>query len=64
MLGKVAPLPLVAQRVSNHGLVPAFRQHGLKIGADEAGAARYQDHGSAIYGNADSGESCLMQQEH
>jgi hypothetical protein len=63
MLRQVAPLAVAAQRIGNHGFMAAPDQFGMKIGADEAGAASYQDHSHAIYGGPDGGESRLMQQE-
>ena len=63
MFGQVAPFALAAQRVGDHGFVSAPCQLGMQIGADEAGAASYQDHGGAIYEGADGDESRVMQQE-
>ena len=54
-LGEVAPFALAAQQVDHDGFVPAPRQRRLQVGADEAGAASYQDHGGAIYGSANGG---------
>jgi hypothetical protein len=38
-------------------------QFGMQIGADEARTTSYQDHGDAIYGAPNAGESRLMQQK-
>jgi hypothetical protein len=48
MLCQVAPLPQAAQRIGDHGFVPAPGQFSMQVGADEAGAASYQDHGRTI----------------
>src|SRR6185369_3209573 len=56
MLGEVAPFPLAAQTVHHDGLESAAHQGSLQVRADEAGAARDQDHGARYTGRGESAE--------
>ena len=49
VFGEVTPLAVATQGINDDGFMPAPKQFGLQVGADEAGAASYQDHGRAIY---------------
>ena len=51
VLGEVAPFAIGPEGVDDDGFVPAAQQRRLQVGADESGAASYQDHGCAIYGS-------------
>jgi hypothetical protein len=43
--------------------MPAPHQGRLQIGADESGAASYQDHGGVLYVPNGGWESCLYMKE-
>ncbi len=49
VFGEVAPFAVAAEAIDNDGFMPAAHQRRLQVGADESGAASYQDHGCAIY---------------
>ena len=48
---------VAAQDIHDNGFMPTPHQRRLQIGADEAGAPSYQDHGRAIYEVMKGGES-------
>ena len=56
MLGQVAPLAGTAQLIDDDGLVTAAHQGRLQVRADEAGAARDQDHGGRYTGPGECAE--------
>jgi hypothetical protein len=60
MFCQVAPFAVAAQHIDDHGFMPAPHQRRLQVGADEAGAASYQDHGRVLYGVTGHGESRLI----
>ena len=44
MAGEIAPTPVVAEPIADHGLRPACDEPGLEHRPDETGAAGDQDH--------------------
>ena len=56
MLGQVAPFPSLPRLIDDDGLEAAAHQGRLQVRADEAGAARDQDHGARYTGRGESAE--------